>query len=75
MGKKWHGSGQVRRVHVHLPLHLLCAFGTMVRAPLLYRPCTTRTIGDRPRHRSIAMYRETGECLAWGRMDRPCSSR
>ncbi len=35
MGKKWHGSDQVRRVHVHLPLHLLYAFGTMVRAPLL----------------------------------------
>ncbi|GHH39642.1 hypothetical protein GCM10018773_19880 [Streptomyces candidus] len=32
MSKKRHGVVQVRRVHVHLPLHLLYAFGTMVRA-------------------------------------------
>jgi hypothetical protein len=32
-----HGWGQVRRVHVHLPLHLMYAFGTMDPAHLRTR--------------------------------------
>lgn len=32
MSKNRHGAGQVRRVHVHLPLHPPCALGTMVLA-------------------------------------------
>lgn len=39
MRKNQHGAGQVRRVHVHLPLHLPCAFGTMVRAHLHALSC------------------------------------
>ncbi len=39
MHKNQHGVGQVRRVHVHLPLHLPYAFGTMVRAHLHALSC------------------------------------
>ena len=35
--KKRYGSGQFRRVHVHLPLHLLYAFGNHGPAPPLHR--------------------------------------
>jgi hypothetical protein len=44
MSKNQHGSGQVRHVHVHLPLHLLYAFGTMDPAPhLRARSCSSVT--------------------------------
>lgn len=39
MSKNRHGAGQVRRVHVHLPLHPPYAFGTMVLAHLRARSC------------------------------------
>lgn len=39
MRKNRHGAGQVRHVHVHLPLHLPYAFGTMVRAHLHALSC------------------------------------
>jgi hypothetical protein len=39
MSKNRYGDGQVRRVHVHLPLHLPYAFGTMVPAHLRARSC------------------------------------
>ncbi|GAA2538048.1 hypothetical protein GCM10010398_25740 [Streptomyces fimbriatus] len=53
-----YGEVDFGQLHVHLPLHLLCASETMVPAPPPYR-----------------YDREFRECLAWGRMDRPCSSR
>src|SRR6478609_10752251 len=39
MTKNRHGFGQVRRVHVHLPLHLPYALGTMEPAHLRARSC------------------------------------
>lgn len=68
MSKNRHGIGQVRRVHVHLPLHLPSAFGTMDPAHLRARSCCAAV----PQYRYS---RESRECLAWGRMDRRCSSR
>ncbi len=60
-------------MHVHLPLHLLCALGSMTPAHLRARvvPLYPRSTADRQCRYS----RESRECLAWGRMDRRCSSR
>ena len=56
---KRYGQVHFGHVHVHLPLHLRYASETMVPAP----------------PRRIATTANSRECLAWGRMDRPCSSR
>jgi len=46
MAKKWYGQVQFGRVHVHLPLHLLCASETMVPR---HRCIATTAASQRPR--------------------------
>lgn len=52
MARNHHGIGQVRRVHVHLPLHLLYAFGSMALAHLRDRSCCAAVS---PQYRSQAV--------------------